>query len=260
MQGKRIFVLTAAALSACGGSTPITDTGYTDSCSPGGIWRAAGGSVAIIDESPRVHLVQSDGTQFVGDVTGYTINNRECYFDRDKSELHAVLPLGASLPDGSHSGTGKADASWVKRSGQLQLTADIKTSASGKFTLAFIGAYDPLHGSGSSRAAIAGSYRPTSSPAAEVLTIDAAGQMFSQNATTGCVINGTIDPVDGRFDVYRVNLTYSACQGALSPLNGLPVKGLATYDAGKTPAELFMALDAASSLQHYSIVLTERRT
>ncbi len=261
MQGQLLFVIAAVALSACGDtSVPVSENGYTDSCSPGGIWRAADGTVALIDESPRMHLVQSDGTQFVGDVTGYTINNRECYFDREKSELHVVLPLGAALPDGSHSGAGKADASWVKRTGELQLTANLKTSASGTVPVAFRGSYDSLHGSGSSRAAIAGSYRSTTNPAAEVMTIDAVGQMFSQNATTGCIVNGSIDPVDSRFDVYRVNLSYSACLGPLALLNGLPVKGLATYDGSKNPAELFLVLDAVGSAQHYSIVLVERRT
>jgi hypothetical protein len=125
--------------------------------------------------------------------------------------------------------------------------------------VSFLGSYDSLHGSGSSRAAITGSYRSTTSPEAEVLTIDSAGRMFSQNATTGCVVNGTIDPVDSHYDVYHVNLTYSACQGPLGPLNGLPVKGLATYDAGRNPAELFLALDAVASNQHYSIVLLEHR-
>jgi len=56
-----------------------------------------------------------------------------------------------------------------------------------------------------------------------------------------------------------VTLHYSSCQGALAVLNGIPVRGLAIYDASRTPAELFLALDASGSTRHYSIVLTEQR-
>jgi hypothetical protein len=164
--------------------------------------------------------------------TGYTFNHRDCYLDPAKSEFHVALLL----------------------------SADINTSAGGQYALAFFGAYDSLHGSGSSRTTVAGSYRSTMAPDAEVLSIDSGGRMFSQDATTGCIINGTIDPIDSHYDVYRVELTHSACQGALAALNGLPVKGLATCDAGKSPAEFFLALDTASSARKNSIVLTERRT
>jgi len=261
MQRQLLFVIAVVALSACGDtSVPISESGYLDGCSAGGIWRAADGTVALIDEGHRTHLVRPDGTQFVGEVIGVRYNKRDCLADREKSELHVVLPPGVALPDGSTSGRGKVDAYWVKRSGQLQLNASINTSAGGTYPVDFLGTYDVLHASGSGRATIAGSYRSSASPEAEVLTIDATGQMFSQNAATGCVVNGTIDPVDSHYNVYRVTQEYSACQGALSTLNGLPVKGLATYDGGKSPAELVLALDAGESTQHYSIVLLERRT
>ena len=85
---------------------------------------------------------------------------------------------------------------WVKRSGQLQLTADVNTSGGGTYPVAFLGTYDSLHGSGSSSAIDRWSYCSTASPESEILTIDSIGRMFSQNATTGCIVNGTIDPVD----------------------------------------------------------------
>ncbi len=259
MRRQLLFVIAAIALSACGDtSVPISDT--LDGCSAGGIWRAADGTVALIGEDHRTHLVRPDGTQFVGDVIGVRYNKRDCLADREKSELHVVLPLGVALPDGSTSGKGRVDATWVARSGQLQLTADINTSVGGTYPVAFLGMYDSLHASGSSRAIIAGSYRSAASPETEILTIDSTGRMFSQNAATGCIVNGTIDPVDSIYDVYRVTLNFSACQGALVPLNGLPVKGLATYDARQVPAELVLALDVGEGTQHYSIVLLEHRT
>lgn len=261
MRRQLHFVIASIALSACGDtSVPISENDYLDDCSAGGIWRAADGTVALIDEDHRTHLVRPDGTQFVGDVIGVRYNKRDCLADREKSELHIVLPMGVALPDGSTSGKGRVDAGWVLRSGQLQLNAELKTSAGSTYPVAFLGTYDALHASGSSRTTIAGFYRSTASLESEILTIDPAGRMFSQNAATGCIINGTIDPVDSRYDVYRVTLNYSACQGALSTLNGLPVKGLSIYDGGKTPAELLLALDAVDGTQHYSIVLLGHRT
>jgi hypothetical protein len=236
----------------------VSDT--ADGCSPGGIWRALDGSIAIIDETPRGHIVELDGTQFVGDLTGVTVNGRDCFLDVEKSFLHAVLPIDAALPDGSVEATGSPSAGWTKRSGQLQLNADLRTRVGNNYALSFAGQYDPSHASGSSQAMIAGSYRSTASPEAEVFTIDAAGRVFSQNAETGCVVNGDIAPADNRFNVYRVTLHYGSCQGSRAVLNGIPVKGLALYDASRTPAELFLALDASGTARHYSIVLTEQRT
>ncbi len=258
MRRQLLFVIAAIALSACGDtSVPISDT--LVGCSAGGIWRAADGTVALIDEDDHAHLVRPDGTQFVGDVVGVRYNKQDCLADREKSEMHVVLPPGVALPDGSTSGKGRVDAGWVARTGQLQLTVDVRTAGGGTYPVAFLGTYDSLHASNSSRATITGMYRSTASPEAAVLTIDSDGGMFSQDATTGCVVNGTINPVDSHYDVYRVTLSYSACQGALTPLNGLPVKGLATYDAQRNPAELVLALDAGEGTQHYSIVLLERR-
>lgn len=259
MKPHRLFLLSAAvALTACGDtSTPVSDT--ADSCSPGGIWRAPDGTVAIIDETPRGHIVRPDGTQFVGDLVGFTVNDRDCFLDKEKSELHAAIPLSAALPDGSVAANGRAFGEWIKRSGSLQLTADLRTTADNKYALSFAGLYDPLHASGASKEKIAGSYQATVSPESEVLTIDATGRMFSQNAVTGCVADGDISPSDDRFNVYRVNLRYSSCQGALAVLNGLPVKGLAIYDDTVTAARLHMALDVIGSTRHYSVVLTEQR-
>jgi len=254
-----VGVLAVVALTSCGDtSTPVSDT--ADSCSPGGIWRALDGSIAIIDENPRGHIVESDGTQFVGDLTGVTVNGRACFLDVEKSYLHAVLPIDAALPDGSVEATGNPYADWTRRSGQLQLNADLRTKAGNNYPLSFAGQYDAAHASGSSEATIVGSYRSTASPESDVLTIDAAGRVFSQNADTGCLLDGDIGPVDKRFNVYRATLHYSSCQGPLAVLNGIPVNGLAIYDAGRTPAELLLALDASGTARHYSIVLTERRT
>jgi hypothetical protein len=257
-----LTLLGTLLLAGCDiGPTAISDTQGIHDCTPGGIWRAPDGAVTIIDESLRAHVVQPGGLQFVGDVVGVSIKGagRDCFLDHDKSELHAVLPVGSTLPDGSASARGRADASWDKRAGNLQLDSNLVTANNGTYVLSFNGAYDSLHANDSSRANVAGSYRPAADPDAEVLTIDATGRAFSQNSRTGCVLNGTIDPVSSNFNVYRASFTYGSCQGALAVLNGAPGRGLGYYDRGKNPGELFLALDFSAATQHYSTIMLLRR-
>jgi hypothetical protein len=255
------IVLLSVLVAACGDtSVPISETGYADGCSPGGIWRATDGAFAVIDESHRGHLVQPDGIQFAGDLVGVTFDQGKlCLLDREKSVLHAVLPMGWALPDGSLEAQGKVDANWKRRADHMQMDADLRTSAGGTLSLAFQGAYDGLHGVTSSRSAVSGSYRPISDRDSEVLTVDSAGTAFGQNARTGCVASGNVDPVDTRFNVYRVRLTFSNCQGERAVLNGWPAKGLGFLDQSQTPAELLLAIDVVASTQHYSVVATMER-
>ena len=115
MRKQLHFVIAAIALSACGDtSVPISENDYLDDCSAGGIWRSADGTVAMIDEDHRAHLIRPDGTQFVGDVIGVRYNKRDCLADREKSELHIVLPMGIALPDGSISGKGRVATNGFK--------------------------------------------------------------------------------------------------------------------------------------------------
>lgn len=255
--------LCLALLTACGsgsdsaGRQSTTGDAYLDFCTPGGLWRAADGGVAIIGQSLEVHIVQPSGVQYVGTVDGegwIGAKDTRCWFDRDNSTLHAALPLGVSLPDGSTAAKGAVDGSWQRRQGMMTISGRLTTSAGGMLLLSFDGTYDPLFEAGAKTARLAGAYRPTTAPTAEVVTIDSNGNVFSQNATSGCVLNGTIAPVDPEYNTYRLTARYASCTGSAGVLNGNAARGLGYLDSTKSPAELFIALDVVANSQHFSVV------
>jgi hypothetical protein len=65
--------------------------------------------------------------------------------------------------------------------------------------------------------------------------------------------------VNTRFNVYRVRLTFSNCQGERAVLNGWPAQGLGFLDQNQAPAELLLAIDVVANPQHYSVVATMER-
>jgi hypothetical protein len=260
--------LCLALLTACGsgsdssGRQSTTGDAYLDFCTPGGLWRAADGGVAIIGQSLEVHIVQPSGVQYVGTVDGegwIGAKDARCWLDPDNSTLHAALPIGTSLPDGSVGAKGNVDGSWQRRQGMMTISGRLTTSAGGMLLLSFDGTYDPLFEAGAKTARLTGTYRPTTAPTAEVVTIDSNGNIFGQNAANGCVLTGSIAPVDPEYNTYRLTVDYANCTGATAVLNGNRARGLGYLDTSKSPAELFIALDVNAPTQHYSLVQTLQR-
>jgi hypothetical protein len=107
----------------------------------------------------------------------------------------------------------------------------------GTFTLT----YDPLYDRDSSLATIAGNYRE---PNGTVVTVDANGNIFSQDATTGCVLNGRASVIDSRYNAYHVEYTFASCTGQLTALNGVTFTGLATLDNTTPPEQAIVAVTA----------------
>jgi hypothetical protein len=61
-----------------------------------------------------------------------------------------------------------------------------------------------------------------------IIAIDADGRLFFQSAPSSCTGNGTLTRhLDGRFNVYDVELTLESCAGGYAYLNGV-YEGLAT--------------------------------
>ena len=257
-----------ALLGACGGGSDsagrqsTTNDAYLDFCSPGGLWRASDGGVAIIGQSLDIQIVMPSGVQFVGSVDGEgyaDAKDTRCWFDSENSTLHVALPIGAVLPGGSTAATGHVDGSWKRRQGVMSISGRLTTTAGNLFMLGFEGTYDPLYADGSNAARIVGTYGSTAGPNTEVVTVDSGRRIFGQNAAAGCVLNGTIEPVDPEYNTYGLKASYANCTGPASVLNGNPAKGLACFDGARNPAELFIALDVAASSQHFSVVRSLRR-
>ena len=64
-----------------------------------------------------------------------------------------------------------------------------------------------------------------------VINIDRAGRLFFQSPNSGCVGNGALAPhLDGRYNVYDVELTIENCGATHAHLNG-KFEGLASHDS-----------------------------
>lgn len=74
------------------------------------------------------------------------------------------------------------------------------------------------------------------------LNISSSGVVFSQDASSGCVINGAVAMIDARVNAYGVKLSFTGCKGSLANLNTTTALGLLTLDdSGKTPRLLIGA-------------------
>lgn len=115
------------------------------------------------------------------------------------------------------------------------VSGEVPGPVSGTFSLA----YDALYDRDSSLATIAGSF---SGPSGTVINVDAKGSIFSQDAATGCVVNGMASIINANYNVYRVQYTYGNCTGDLAALNGATFAGLATLDNSVAPEQVIVAV------------------
>lgn len=106
---------------------------------------------------------------------------------------------------------------------------------SGTFTLT----YDALYDRDSSLATIAGNFR---APNGTVVSVDASGNIFSQDATTGCVVNGKASIIDTRYNAYYFEYKFGSCAGQLTVLNGVTFTGLGTLDNTAAPEQAIIAV------------------
>jgi hypothetical protein len=127
---------------------------------------------------------------------------------------------------------------------------DMGTPSNGTLAVTF----NPLYDQASSLAAIAGNYVEAGSGTA--VSIDANGAIFSQDATTGCVVNGTVTIIDASYDAYAVQATYASCTGADAVLNGITFSGLATLDTSVSPMQLIAGVTGSGGGTTYAIVDT----
>lgn len=89
---------------------------------------------------------------------------------------------------------------------------------------------DSVYARPSSLSIVAGTY--VNGP--QTLSIDDLGAVFYQSAYSGCVGQGHIEPVDPRFNMYRLEIALESCTRVLQvELNGLTYSGLGYLgDAG----------------------------
>ncbi len=243
--------LVMAVAAGCGGTEQ--GTLVPAETSVGGIWQGTdsgtGLSVtSIVDEKGDFHIIRSDLTQFVGVLASSN--------DSVSGSFDGFAQLGTTFPDTSTHGKGSLTGVLAQRSAltlNYTFTTDLGAGSSGTLNLSFNALYN-VH---SSLATISGNYTDPSSGA--TVSISGSGAITSQDATTGCVLNGQVSLVDTNYNAYKVAYSYASCTGNAAVLNGVQFTGLATFNNGSVPQQFVVAVTGSSGTNTLALVVTLNR-
>jgi hypothetical protein len=240
-----------AALSAPGcNSTSDEGSSTTTNASATGVWSGtdsvSGLSVtAFINSGGQATFIRGDGAQFVGSaqVSGDTL----------AVTVDGYSDFPAAFSDGSTYGLGTLSGTVTTGStitATLSFTTNDGTAIGGSWSLTF----QSQSNSGSSTSAVSANY--TDAVTGAVLSITSNGDMTEQNASNGCVLNGSISTGDTSQDIYEVAYSFGNCTGTYAVLNGVQFTGLASLNTSVSPAQLVMGVTGASSTSKYAIIST----
>lgn len=240
----------------CGGG-PYTRSGGgggPNNASVGGIWTGTDpvsqlALTGLIDEAGAFHFIRSDGAQYVGRATtnGMAVG----------SSFDGYTVQGQAFPDGSRHGTGQLNGTVAERSSitaTFQFTTDAGTTSNGTLNLTFSSTYDVPSALGT----IAGNY--TDPASGDVYSITSSGAVTWQDATTGCVGNGTVTIIDASFNLYQFNFDMANCTGSAAVFNGVQFTGFATLNSALSPPQIVAAATGTGAGVTYSLTLTLNHT
>ena len=208
------------------------------------------GTVTIPGEGQEpARFLPDDGGRrhFVG---GHSNNGGQLEVSRPESSAQLVANLQRQGNDASGSGIvigqGCAAAEPIRfcndtASGEISVMVDqqifqgeieVSTSTGDETWLVDLGAWDNYYVLSAEPRYVAGQYQEQlaefNEEANMIITIDADGRLFFQSAPSSCTGNGTLTRhLDGRFNVYDVELTLESCAGGYAYLNGV-FEGFAT--------------------------------
>jgi hypothetical protein len=247
-----------ALLAGCGGGGGTAPSGGSSptptNASPGGIWRGTESVsglqiLGLVDETGDFHFIRSDDAQYVG--TASMSSNSLT------GSLEGFVPLGFVFSDGSTHGTGSISGTVQARSSinlTTQFRTDGGTASSGTLNLTF----DSLYNRASSLATLAGNF--TNLQTAAVVTVNTDGSIFSQDPTTGCVVNGAASIINATYNAYHIQFSYGNCTGQAAVLNGVQFTGMATLDNKVTPEQAVIGVTGQAGNTKYAVVLLLNRT
>jgi hypothetical protein len=250
----------SAGLSGCdGGEGDLNGKGNdggssVPNASPGGVWKGtesvSGASVfGVADELGDFYFERSDGVLYVGTATT-SGNSVSASFD-------GFVTSGNTFPDGSTQGTGTLSGTidpHTSISAKTQFTTAASSTSTGSLSLTF----DSLYNSASSLATLSGNF--TNSTDAAAVTLSSNGTIFSQDAKSSCVLNGTVYIINASYNAYRVVFEFSSCQGQSAAFNAVQFTGLATLDTGVSPQVVHIAATGASGTTKYALVYNLTRS
>jgi hypothetical protein len=104
--------------------------------------------------------------------------------------------------------------------------------------------YNPAYDLDSALAEIAGNYTLAFRSQTNTLNINASGVVFGMlDNGPRCTVNGQVQIIDARFNLYRFELLLSLCQAPLGPLyEGATLKGFGARNLAGMPAGAFLLL------------------
>jgi hypothetical protein len=246
-----VSVVLVASLVACGGGGGSGSSGPTPNASAGGLWSGSLSDgtqvVGIVAETGEFNFVQEDGVEYFG-----TISTTQT---SATANITGVTSKGTTFADGSTSGTGTLTGT-VQERVRLAGNSNFRTAAGTNISSSVTLDYDSLYDRDSSLQTIAGNFADFIS--GEIMSIN-GGTAFLQDSATNCVINGTVAIIDARYNVYRVEYTYSSCTGQSAVLNGLTFRGLGALDNTSSPEALVItATSLVGTVGYAEIHLLER--
>lgn len=243
LSGLGLFVALAGCGGGGGGSAPSGGnvTPPVANASPGGIWQGIDPIsnltvTGIVTESGDLRFLRSDGAQYIGTVTTSANSVTGTY--------SGYLPTGYIFTDGSTQGTGSLSGTVSARqslSATLQFTTSKNTRSTGSGTFTF----NSLYNSGSSFQKIAGNYTDRTTGA--TINVNGTGVIFSQDAVSGCIINGSISIINSSYNAYAISYTFGSCRGSYTYLNNTTATGLATLDTTVTPNVAYIGVSNANA-------------
>ncbi|MBT8109462.1 MAG: hypothetical protein KJO27_01940 [Gammaproteobacteria bacterium] len=214
------------------GGTGNTPGSSSLQASPGGFWEGIdsdGGSInLLVTETGRFHLIDSDLSQGSGMLNVSDTNDVNASFQ-------FVTESGSTFADGTTSTICSLAGSLVERQ-SLIITVNCHNTAGLTREFSATLSSKIVYEGDSSLATIAGNYQGEKF----VLDIAGDGMLFSQEAVSGCVINGQAGIIDSAFNAYDVEFVYSNCTGADMAMNGDSFVGIALLDDTVTPQALYL--------------------
>src|SRR5438309_1981557 len=230
----------ALPLAGCGGggssSPPPPPPPPAPNASPGGIWIGSD----PISVMPVLGLVAESGELFFrsqGPTTAgvYFVGQFKTDGNAINANVDAITLPFSIYPDRGTTGTGTLGGHIIERTsidGGVSITTDPAAIGGGRvWANALTLTFNPQYNRASALATIAGNYGPGSL----ALTISSNGALFAQDASTGCVINGTVATIDTRFNMYAVDLSTMNCATEFGVPDGAQLHGLATLDNSQFP-------------------------
>jgi hypothetical protein len=244
MKHSAVLLLCAISMAGCGGG------GGGSSQSAEGTLGSGQDILGLVTEAGEFHFLDANElAQYFGtvSVSGNGVS----------AQFTGYAALGSGFADGSTSGTGSLTGTIQARS-TFTASSSFRTSAGNSNTNTINLTYNVLYDRDSSLATIAGNFEDLRT--GSIVNISSGGVAFSQNPANGCVLNGSVSIINAQFNAYRVQYSYSNCQGADAILNGATFRGLATLDNTGSPELLLVGAQAQIGVTGVSAIEVLERT